>query len=115
MDQLLVDAYSEAELLVLASRHEPFGMVILEAWAAKTPVVASCTGGIQKIITHNSNGLLFKNGDKDDLYSNIQNVLESSVLKQHLIANASIDVQKYDWRNIVKDLDVIYKNTLKSA
>lgn len=114
-DQLLVDAYSEAELLVLASRHEPFGMVILEAWAAKTPVVASCTGGIQKIITHNSNGLLFKNGDKDDLYSNIQNVLESSVLKQHLIANASIDVQKYDWRNIVKDLDVIYKNTLKSA
>ncbi|MFT5662425.1 MAG: glycosyltransferase involved in cell wall biosynthesis, partial [Sulfurimonas sp.] len=49
-DQLLVNAYNEAEMLVLPSRHEPFGMVILEAWSANIPVVASLTGGIGKII-----------------------------------------------------------------
>ncbi|WP_294965742.1 glycosyltransferase family 4 protein [Sulfurimonas sp.] len=113
-DQLLVDAYREAEILVLPSRHEPFGMVILESWAASTPVVASLTGGIGKIITHNKNGLLFKNGDKNELYENITYLLDKKDLKDMLVENASKDVKKYDWKHIAKDLDFIYKSVLKS-
>ncbi len=113
-DELLINAYNEAEILVLPSRHEPFGMVILEAWAAKTPVVASLTGGVGKIITHDHNGLLFENGKLDSLYKNMKNLLEDIELKNKLIIQATKDVKKYDWKEIVNDLDYIYSKSLKN-
>ncbi len=113
-DELLVSAYREAEVLVLPSRHEPFGMVILEAWAASTPVVASLTGGIGKIITHEHNGLLFENGDFQGLCKNIKNLLHDKELKNRLMTQAREDVKKYDWIEIVKDLDCIYSKSLEN-
>jgi len=114
-DKLLIDAYADAEMLVLPSRHEPFGMVILEAFSAGIPVVASLTGGIGKIITHKRNGLLFKNGDKTQLYENIRHLLDDKSLKDELVKNASVDVKKYDWKYIANNLDTIYRKVLKRA
>ena len=112
-DQLLVDAYKSATMLVLPSRHEPFGMVILEAWSAGIPVVASLTGGIGKIIDHGKNGLLFENRNLDDLHEKMESLLYSEDLKENLIKNASHDVKEYDWKNIASSLDTIYKDVLK--
>lgn len=114
-DQLLVDAYNEAEILVLPSRHEPFGMVVLEAWSAHTPVVASHTGGIGRIISHNENGLMFENGNGDDLHEQMAKVLASATLAKELADKAFVEVQKYDWKHIANNLDTIYKKLLKSA
>ena len=49
----------EAELFVLPSLHEPFGIVALEAWAAGLPVVAARTGGLKDFIEEGRTGLLF--------------------------------------------------------
>ncbi|NOR58830.1 MAG: glycosyltransferase, partial [Sulfurimonas sp.] len=114
-DKLLTDAYSQAEMLVLPSRHEPFGMVILEAFSAGIPVVASLTGGIGKIITHKRNGLLFKNEDSTELYENITLLLDDKFLKDELVEQASVDVKKYDWKHIANNLDSIYSKVLKRA
>jgi glycosyltransferase involved in cell wall biosynthesis len=114
-DQLLVDAYKGAEMLVLPSRHEPFGMVILEAWSAGIPVVASLTGGIGKIISDEKNGLLFENGEFTKLYSQMERLLHDQTLKEKIIQNASIDVKQYDWAHIANDLDKIYKSALKHS
>ena len=101
--------------LVLPSRHEPFGMVILEAWSAGVPVVASLTGGIAKIITHSKNGLVFENGEMMQLYKNMESLLHNKTLREELIKNASMDVKKYDWKNIANNLDSIYGRVLKSS
>jgi len=111
-DQLLVDAYKDAEMLVLPSRHEPFGMVILEAWSAGIPVVASATGGVTKIVSHGKNGLLFENGDGEELYANIVSILDTDGLKQKLVGEASDEVANYDWNKIVGDLDRLYRGAL---
>jgi glycosyltransferase involved in cell wall biosynthesis len=55
------------DCLVLASRAEPFGLVLLEAMRAGLPVVASNAGGVPEIITHGMNGLLFEPEDFEGL------------------------------------------------
>ena len=111
-DQLLIDAYKSASMLVLPSRHEPFGMVILEAWSAGIPVIASHTGGIGKIITHQKNGLLFENRNLTDLSNKMESLLETEGLKEILVHNANQEVKQYDWRNIAHSLDTIYTSAL---
>lgn len=53
----LIDLYKAADCICVPSRNEPFGIVILEAWSAGKPVVASCNGGPSEIVWHDVNGL----------------------------------------------------------
>ena len=62
----LIDAYHASDCFMLPSLHEPFGMVVLEAWAAGLPTAASARGGLTGIITHGENGLLFEPVPSDD-------------------------------------------------
>ncbi len=57
-DELLVPFYQQAELFVLPSIFEPFGMTTIEAMACGKPVVASKFGGIRNVISSGENGLL---------------------------------------------------------
>ncbi len=57
--QLLADAYAAAELFILPSIHEPFGIVVLEAWMHKKPVIAADVGGLSHLVKHQHNGLHF--------------------------------------------------------
>ncbi len=53
----LTDLYKATDCVCVPSRNEPFGIVILEAWSAGKPVVASSHGGPSEIIWHDVNGL----------------------------------------------------------
>jgi glycosyltransferase involved in cell wall biosynthesis len=53
----LTDLYKASDVVCVPSRNEPFGIVILEAWSAGKPVVASSNGGPSEIIWHDVNGL----------------------------------------------------------
>jgi glycosyltransferase involved in cell wall biosynthesis len=53
----LADLYKASDCVCVPSRNEPFGIVILEAWSAGKPVVASSNGGPAEIIWHDVNGL----------------------------------------------------------
>ena len=54
----LVNLYKSADVVCIPSRNEPFGIVVLEAWAAGKPVVATRNGGTRDVITHGIDGLL---------------------------------------------------------
>jgi len=58
-DPTLAKAFLAADYFILPSIHEPFGIVALEAWASKLPVIAHHVGGLQKLISDGETGLFF--------------------------------------------------------
>ncbi len=76
-----------ADVCVLPSRYEPFGTVILEAWAARTPLVACASAGPAAHVTDGVTGLLTPIDDVSALRSAIARVLSNDELRLDLIAN----------------------------
>ena len=71
------DLYAALDTFVLASRHEPFGIVVLEAWAAEKPVIAAKVGGLGYLVRHEDNGLLFAPGQTDELLAHMRTLMEN--------------------------------------
>ncbi len=76
-----------ADVFVLPSRHEPFGIVMLEAWALRVPVVAAASQGPRDYITDGRNGLLVPVDDAAALARRITEVLQDPSLRHHLTAH----------------------------
>lgn len=98
----------EAEMFVLPSLHEPFGIVALEAWAAGIPVLASAVGGLKDFIVPGRNGLLFAPGDVEDLVKNYELLNKDDGLRQRLTDTARQDVQDYSWTALTDRLLTLY-------
>jgi glycosyltransferase involved in cell wall biosynthesis len=81
-------ALDESTLLVLPSRSEGMGRVIVEAFCRARPVVASRVGGIPDLVQDGSNGLLVEPGDADGLADALVRVLEERELAERLGAGA---------------------------
>ena len=76
-----------ADICVLPSRYEPFGTVILEAWAAKTPLAACASAGPAAHVLDGVNGLLVPIDDVAALRAALARILSEETLRQNLIAN----------------------------
>ncbi|MBF7081907.1 glycosyltransferase family 4 protein [Desulfallas sp. Bu1-1] len=93
--------YSWADVAVFPSLYEPFGIVALEAMAARTPVVISDTGGLSEIVTHNYDGLKAYPGNPRSLADMILRILHNPQLAQQLQQNAYQKVKRqFNWRDI---------------
>ncbi|MCD6461148.1 MAG: glycosyltransferase [Thermoplasmata archaeon] len=84
-DEEKIGLYQRADVFVLPSKAETFGMVLLEAMAAGTPVVAAASGGILDVVRDGENGLLFPFGDSGSLADTLLRVLGDSGLRDGLI------------------------------
>ena len=89
-------------------------MLILEAFAAKTLVLASNLGSLSSIITDRYNGLLFEPNNHKDLIKKIQWITNNKVECDQIIINAKNDfLKKYTERHNYKTLINIYEETIK--
>jgi len=77
-------ALASLDLLVHASRAEPFGRILIEAAAAGVPVVAFASGGVPEIVVHEETGLLVPDGDEAALAAGILRLLREPALARRL-------------------------------
>ena len=101
--------YSAAEMVVMPSHYESFGMVALEAMACGTPVVATQVGGLQHLVQDGKTGYTVPNGDPDALEEKITVLICKDDLKQEMKANSIAYAQTYAWENVVKKLIKLFK------
>lgn len=92
-----------ADICVLPSRYEPFGTVIVEAWAAGRPLVATRADGARQYVRDGENGLLCPIDDVTALASCLRRVLDEPGLAARLIAGGSAAYQADFTREIVTD------------
>ncbi len=79
-------ALQNLDILVHAStRPEPFGRVLIEAFAAGVPVVASAAGGVTEIVTHEENGLLYPLGDSSSMTAAVRRLANDPILRARLV------------------------------
>jgi glycosyltransferase involved in cell wall biosynthesis len=83
-----------ADICVLPSRWEPFGTVMLEAWAAGTPLVAAASQGPSALIADGANGLLVPIDDAPALTAAIRRLIDDPALAARLVAQGRADYEK---------------------
>jgi glycosyltransferase involved in cell wall biosynthesis len=106
--------YEGADICVFPSRHEAFGIVILEAMASGKPVVASNGGGFPEIISDGENGILVKPGDPEAFAEAILTLLRNDKLRNRLSRNALKTAANYSWENIAKKYVSLYEDLIGS-
>jgi glycosyltransferase involved in cell wall biosynthesis len=110
-DPLLRGAFHAAEVFCLPSLHEPFGIVVLEAWAAGLPVVASRVGGIPSFTTDGVDVLHAEPGDPEHLAGRLVELLEHPDLAARLAAAGREKARcDYDWSIISERLMHLYED-----
>ncbi len=105
----LADAFAAADLFLLPSRHEPFGIVALEAWAAGLPVVASKVGGLAELVRHGEDGYLAPSGDAARLAEAVSGLTTDPSLARAMgEAGKRRVVEHYSWTAVVDRLEKLY-------
>ncbi len=100
----LVYYYSAAEMVVMPSLYESFGMVALEAMACGTPVIASDVGGLSLNIEDGYNGYLVPGQNPQALAEKIILLLRYPILREQLAEQARTWVTRFSWPNIADEL-----------
>jgi glycogen(starch) synthase len=96
------------DVFVLPSRHEPQGIVCLEAMAAGKPVVATRVGGVPEVVRDGECGMLVDPDDSGALATSIGAVLSDDELRRRVGAAAYDRADLFDWSQIGGAYDALY-------
>lgn len=107
----LAMVYSAADLCVVPSHYESFGMVAIEAMACGTPVIASDVGGLRYSVVHRETGLLARARDPESFASGISLLLEDPGLRDGMgRAGARLVREMFSWEAIASRLETVYSS-----
>lgn len=103
--------YQRADVVVLPSIvDESLGLVILEAMAAQTPVVASNKGGIPLVVKDGKNGILIRARSAKAISEAVNSIISNPVLSKEMgRAARQAVVERFDWSKLVLQLEPLYK------
>ncbi len=108
--------YAAADVCVVPSHYEPFGLVAIEAMASFTPVVASDVGGLQFTVVNEGTGLLAPPQDVPAFASAIDRILLDTQWSEKLGQAARKRVEeKFSWDGVAMQLGKLYKNLLQQS
>jgi glycosyltransferase involved in cell wall biosynthesis len=105
----VAEKLEESDVLILPSKYEAAPLVILEAFAKKIPVIGSDYIAIKEMVSHNVNGLLFKNGDANSLKEQLQRLVDEPGLLQSFKQNIGL-VRTF--KEVAKEHQQLYETQL---
>lgn len=100
--------YSAADVSVMPSSYESFGLVGVESLACGTPVVATRVGGLTAVVRDGENGFLVPWRDPGLFAARLKRVLEDPSLRAHLAEHARDSVREYGWDRVASDHLAVY-------
>jgi len=104
--------YSAAEMLIMPSHYESFGMVALESMACGTPVIASHVGGLIHLVEDGVTGYHVPVDDPAALSNRISGLLKDKALRYRMGHDAFAFAKKFDWRYISERMIQVYRGLL---
>jgi len=108
--EALPDYYSAADVVVMPSHYESFGMVALEAMACGTPVIASRVGGLAYTVLHGVTGLHVPERDPEALAQEIIRLVQDPALQERMGREAQRVAQCYGWPTIADRIVDLYSD-----
>jgi glycogen(starch) synthase len=107
-DDVLHSLYRIADLCVVPSIYEPFGLVALEAMASGCPCIVADTGGLREVVPNEDVGLRFRSRDPRSLATMMERVLTDDALRERLVAEAAEHVRTFDWADVARQTLAVY-------
>jgi glycogen(starch) synthase len=114
-DDVLHSLYRIADVCVVPSIYEPFGLVALEAMASGCPCIAADTGGLREVVPHDEVGLRFRARDPDSLLEMIERVFSDHDLRRRLVDEAAEHVLRFDWADVAERTAEVYADLTREA
>ena len=105
---MLSTYYRAADVVLVPSRSESFGLVALEAAACGTPVVAAAVGGLRTLVEHGRTGFLVEGRDPDVFAAYTEQVLGNAALSRKLSSAAAARARNFTWSTAAARLRRIY-------
>ncbi len=107
--------YNAADIVVMPSRYESFGLVAAEAMASGTPVVASRVGGLASTVADGRTGYLIPWRSPELFAEKLDLLLKDAALRERLGANAAEAMRVYDWRSVAAQLVDLYAHLVRDS
>ena len=101
--------YSAAEVVVMPSLYESFGMVALEAMACGTPVIASEVGGLGYLVQNGITGYTIPDSDPAELCDKLSHLLGDTDLRNQMGNSAAEYAANYAWTKVASQIIEVYK------
>jgi glycogen synthase len=111
-DDVLHSLYRIADLTVVPSIYEPFGLVALEAMASGCPCIVADTGGLREVVPHEEAGLRFRARDPEALADVAERVLGDDELGDRLVAEAYEHIRRFDWADVAERTAGVYRELI---
>jgi N-acetyl-alpha-D-glucosaminyl L-malate synthase BshA len=106
---------SLADLFLMPSASESFGLAALEAMACEVPVISTNVGGLPEVNIHGETGYLADLGDVDSMAKYAIEILESEETLTRFRANALAQAKRFDVLNIIPQYEAYYESVLKTS
>jgi N-acetyl-alpha-D-glucosaminyl L-malate synthase BshA len=102
-----------ADLFLLPSEYESFGLTALEAMAAEVPLISTNVGGLPEINIHGHTGYMSNVGDINDMCEKAFSILSNKEVHKAFKQNALTQAKKFDINKIVPQYETLYEKLLK--
>lgn len=111
--EMLPFYYSGADITIMPSHYESFGLVAVESMASGTPVIASNVGGLSYTVVDGETGYLVEQENHFQLAERVHTLLKNPELREQMGVQAALHAQQYSWENIASLITVVYSEAVQ--